>query len=176
MKEFIFYDRIYSDEELQPYYDLIRTTTEWRNTREYNQSARRMVIYVSDSEFSLNSEIMLKKYHDFIPDKSNVAFVKKFESGFSIDVKVSKYEVSDYFDWHVDEERESQKNPKWKRIITSITYLNDDYEGGTTEFENMIIKPKRGNTLVFPSNWCFPHKGNIIEFGTKYILVNHIWV
>jgi hypothetical protein len=57
-----------------------------------------------------------------------------------------------------------------------MTILNDDYEGGETEFGcGITIKPTAGKTLIFPSSWLFPHRGKEVISGTKYIYVNHIW-
>jgi predicted 2-oxoglutarate/Fe(II)-dependent dioxygenase YbiX len=54
--------------------------------------------------------------------------------------------------------------------LAFILYLNDDFEGGETVFENeTIIKPKKGRLLVF-SNGIFLHKVNLITKGERYVI------
>lgn len=55
------------------------------------------------------------------------------------------------------------------RGITSLLYLNDDYEGGEIEFpnQNLTLKPKPGTLVVFPSNRNFPHRVNPILSGHR---------
>jgi hypothetical protein len=54
--------------------------------------------------------------------------------------------------------------------FTSITYLNTDYIGGETFFENDIeVKPKVGRTLCFDGNH-YRHGVKEIINGTRYTL------
>ena len=54
--------------------------------------------------------------------------------------------------------------------IAFILYLNDEFEGGETVFENQTtIKPKKGRLLVF-SNGIIQHKVNLITKGERYVL------
>ena len=55
-------------------------------------------------------------------------------------------------------------------VFTSITYLNDDYAGGETQFLNDIsVVPKRGRTVYFDGNY-YTHGVNEITSGTRYTL------
>jgi len=57
-----------------------------------------------------------------------------------------------------------------------MTYLNDDFVGGTTSFthHNIDVQPITGKTLIWPAEWTHAHKGNIVESGTKYIATGWI--
>ncbi len=50
-------------------------------------------------------------------------------------------------------------------------YLNDDFEGGETEFLyfNKRIKPKQGRLIIFPCAFTHTHRGNPPIGGTKYL-------
>ena len=62
------------------------------------------------------------------------------------------------------------------RKIAYIWYLNDVSEGGETEFLNSIlIKPKRGNILLFPACWTFPHRGIMPVSNDKYIVTGWLY-
>ena len=53
-------------------------------------------------------------------------------------------------------------------VLTSITYLNDDFVGGETIFEDgTIVKPKKGRTLFFDGMY-YTHKVNLIKKGNRY--------
>jgi len=62
------------------------------------------------------------------------------------------------------------------RAISSIVYLNDDYEGGEVEFVNfgLKIKPQAGMMLLFPSTYPYAHIAHPVTSGTKYALVTWI--
>lgn len=52
--------------------------------------------------------------------------------------------------------------------LTLLFYLNDDFEGGETAFDEFEIKPKQGSALVFEH--FYHHKGCAVEKGVKYVL------
>ena len=62
-------------------------------------------------------------------------------------------------------------------IISINILLNDDFEGGETVFyPDVSIKPKKGSVLLFPPYWMFPHRGNPVIKGKKYILSTYcLW-
>ena len=52
--------------------------------------------------------------------------------------------------------------------LTSITYLNDNFVGGETCFEDgTVIKPKKGRTLFFDGQ-KYTHRVNRVEEGNRY--------
>ncbi len=57
--------------------------------------------------------------------------------------------------------------------LTSITYLNDDFVGGKTFFENeVVVKPETGKTVFF--NGCkYKHGVSQVTSGFRYVLA--IW-
>jgi len=66
---------------------------------------------------------------------------------------------------------------KTHRVITYIWYLNDVLEGGETDFFNgqIKIKPKKGQLLLFPASWTFPHSGKIPKSSNKYIITGWLY-
>jgi len=64
-----------------------------------------------------------------------------------------------YFSWH--SERGTDQYPQSVRHLVFMTYLNDVTDGGETEFfyQKIKIKPEKGLTLVWPSDWPFTHRG-----------------
>ena len=76
--------------------------------------------------------------------------------------------------WHY----ESASYTSTGRIFVVQLYLNDDFEGGETEFlyQNKREKAKRGDVLIFPTNFTHTHRGNPPIGGTKYLLTSWGWI
>lgn len=57
-----------------------------------------------------------------------------------------------------------------KQVITSMIYLNDDYEGGEIVFEElgMSIKPKAGSSIIFPGQYF--HEVKKVVSGQRYAI------
>jgi hypothetical protein len=130
--------------------------------------------FISDEqiEFCLNfyrrNEHLRKKWRDTFPINIT-GFFKDLED------KYNHFDKQNCVDWleivHWPE-RSFQKFHKdfssEKTVLTSITYLNDDFVGGETAFEDgTIIKPKKGRTLFFDGQH-YTHKVNLIKKGNRY--------
>jgi predicted 2-oxoglutarate/Fe(II)-dependent dioxygenase YbiX len=57
-------------------------------------------------------------------------------------------------------------------LLTFMVYLNDDYKGGRTLFEDCHIVPERGTALIFRHE--LKHEGEKILAGTKYVFRSDI--
>ncbi len=75
-----------------------------------------------------------------------------------------------YYKWHQD------GFFKQCRVITAIWYLNtlNEDQGGTTDFtinkKLHRVRPEVGKLLLFPATWTYPHRGDIVKKGDKYII------
>lgn len=71
--------------------------------------------------------------------------------------------------YHTDYIREPIQSPGKKFIITTTTYINDDYEGGALDFaidkKLLKYKPKAGDFVVFPAG----HPDYLTEDGIVYL-------
>ena len=82
-------------------------------------------------------------------------------------------DTSDCFNTHVDVGDLSSS----RRFLAFLFYLNDDFDGGNTVFktpETTVIKPAKGNVLMFPPTWQYPHEGKPVEAGTKFIMSTYL--
>ena len=60
--------------------------------------------------------------------------------------------------------------------LSIVGFLNDDYEGGEfIMFDDMEIKVKQGDVLIFPSNFLYPHKVNPVTKGIRDSFVSWVW-
>ena len=73
-----------------------------------------------------------------------------------------------YHTWHYEAMGLSYAH----RVLTWMIYLNEDFEGGETEFldQTRRIKPTTGTLLIWPAGFTHTHKGNLVLSGDKYIL------
>jgi hypothetical protein len=74
-----------------------------------------------------------------------------------------------YHEWHTERHSGTGKNAA--RHLTFMTYLNDIDDRGETEFfyQNVKIKPEKGLTIFWGTDWTFTHRGIASPTQTKYI-------
>ena len=72
-----------------------------------------------------------------------------------------------YHGWHC----ENHGNCNTRRVLATMIYLNDDFEGGETEFlyQSRRLKPKASRVVIWPAGFTHTHRGNPPLTGEKYI-------
>ena len=61
-------------------------------------------------------------------------------------------------------------------VLSFILNFNDDYEGADLFFwEDTIVKLGKGDIIMFPSNWLFPHGVTEATKGKRYSGVSWGW-
>lgn len=85
-------------------------------------------------------------------------------------IQMLRYQPGEFYTWHSDEATDKTVN-EYHRTISIVLYLSDGFEGGGTEFPWGTYKPNKGDALVFPSNWCFPHQSQPLISGEKIAAV-----
>jgi hypothetical protein len=90
-------------------------------------------------------------------------------------VNIQKYEPGKYYK-KLHCERASGEGAIGKRHLVFMTYLNTVNEGGETQFpqQDVIVKPVRGKTLIWPAEWTHSHVGIPAPNETKYIVTGWI--
>lgn len=99
--------------------------------------------------------------------------VKEYSDIYRIDMQFMeainfiKYGPGQHFTYHSDH--------GWSYVCTvsTVLFLNDDFEGGELRFEffDLSIKPKAGDCVVFPSTYLYSHASLPVISGTKYSAV-----
>jgi len=87
-------------------------------------------------------------------------------------IKHYKGDGHDQFDMHVDAISASTA----KRFFAFFWYLNDVEEGGETVFPtlDLVVKPTKSTSFMFPPLWLYPHRGNPVTKGEKYLLSSYL--
>ena len=98
-------------------------------------------------------------------------FVDTWEDGsFPIGVneqfRFYKYDIGERFNKHRDGRFVRNENEESR--LTLMVYLNDQFSGGETEFDEFSVQPKIGTALIFKHE--VKHKGCKVISGTKYAL------
>ena len=86
-----------------------------------------------------------------------------------------RYKTGDYYKMHID--TGPQEVIGISRNISITVVLNDEFEGGEFVFfedQQKVVKPGKGQVIVFPSNFMFPHEVCQVTSGTRYSIVT--WV
>ena len=95
-------------------------------------------------------------------------------------IEYAQYATGGFFGWHIDD---SNNKAAWdymdstggRRVWSFIVYLNDDYEGGETEFKNGLrFKGQVGEMLGFQGGQDSLHRCREITRGEKAVLL--LWV
>jgi hypothetical protein len=90
-------------------------------------------------------------------------------------IQVLEYNSNQEYKFHHDTSNDPNSK-EYHRIISIVLYLNDNFDGGGTEFPHQTYKPSPGYGLFFPSNWCFPHSGQKVLSGKKRVAVTWYYV
>lgn len=88
---------------------------------------------------------------------------------YSISQKVQKTPTGGgYHVWHCESGTMVTSN----RVAAWMLYLNDDYDGGETEFlyYKKRVQPERGKLLIWPAGYTHTHRGNMVLSGNKYVV------
>ncbi len=102
------------------------------------------------------------------------------------EIQILEYKNGGFYKRHADNASEIYKNGTLagyklvapQRKITTLLFLNEDFEGGEIEFchlrfsdgNRVIYKPKAGQMIVFPSHGLFAHEVKKVE-GKRFAAV-----
>ncbi len=110
-------------------------------------------------------------------NKILVEYAKKIEDFRMDNIQDTGYEILHYksneqgeFKSHVDH------FDLYPRTLSISLLLNDDFEGGDFLFFNDDHKApkKQGGAVVFPSNFCFPHRVSPVIKNDRYSIITWI--
>ena len=111
-----------------------------------------------------NIDVVIPSLEDKVVSSIN-ALCKSFDDSAELDyVGVVRWPVGTFMKPHVDDN--NIHNPD---VFAAMLYLNDDFEGGHTLFEQYDIKPEVGKLIVF-SNSQLLHYVSKVEDNERFVL------
>ena len=130
--------------------DTYLTTVEWKN-----QGASYYGGDVDPVVPSLDEEVVgrVNNLCNFFDSSSNLDYVG-----------IVRWPVGTFMKPHVD-----NNNNHPKDIFAAMLYLNDDFDGGHTIFENFEVKPEVGKLIIF-SNSKYLHYVSKVEGSERFVL------
>jgi len=162
--------------------DLIKEFKEYTQARthagnlDYDKEYRKAYNAVYNNETPL-----LRKVREVFAAKTGTHIDQQ-----EVPISIIKYEEGGEYKPHHDyytDPRQAQRPEMGNRWKTAILYLNDDYEGGETQFPSVdvTIKGNQGDVLTWTNlnknrtpNTKTLHAGLPVTKGTKYIVVTWI--
>ena len=94
----------------------------------------------------------------------------KLNFGFPEDLYFSDYVTVIYTEGGSLDKHSDDSDQYGKQVITSMIYLNEEYDGGEIFFEDLglSIKPKAGSAIIFPGQYF--HEVKRITGGERYAI------
>ncbi len=149
------------------------------NDYEINEYRKCEVVYLSQEETLERNLKTRKRIDDKLFDiitNHLKKYLEKYNSLGYIQVTedtgymLLRYKTGDYVKKHVDTSSDQH------RTLSCSLILNDDYEGGEITFFDGQIKPnlKKGDLLIFPSSFTYPHQVLPVTSGTRYSIITWI--
>ena len=136
---------------------------------------------ISRDVFSGNVE----KINDFIVEELRLSILD-YISSFKFDwfvgwkgysaMKFIRYHPGQQMQTHCDHISSLFEGGHGIPVLSIIGLLNDDYEGGDLiMFEDKKIDTKKGDLMIFPSNFLYPHEITPVTKGVRYSFVSWAW-
>ena len=89
--------------------------------------------------------------------------------------RINRYGKGGFMKQHIDGIHHSHGQKQGYPHLTSLLFLNDDYEGG--EFVlcgDKYIEKIQGSAVVFPSNFMYPHEVKEVTDGKRFSVMTWI--
>ena len=85
--------------------------------------------------------------------------------------RLNKYSKGGFMSKHCDNIHHSHGQQYGYPHVSVLLFLNDDYEGGEFVVADETYVTKKGSSLIFPSNFMFPHEVKPITNGTRWSII-----
>ena len=91
------------------------------------------------------------------------------------DFRINRYGEGGFMKQHIDAIHHSHGQKQGYPHLTSLLFLNDDFDGG--EFVlcgDKYIEKIQGSAIVFPSNFMYPHEVKEVTEGKRFSIMTWI--
>ena len=88
------------------------------------------------------------------------------------DFRLNKYEKGGYMSLHCDNIHHSHGQQYGYPQATVLLFLNDDFKGGQFIVSELQLNIMKGDAIIFPSNFMFPHEVKKVTSGTRWSIVS----
>jgi len=120
----------------------------------YFQNMKKSFEYCVNDYISVHDKIKIQEYTDF---------------------RINRYGKGGFMKQHIDSIHHSHGQKQGYPHLTSLLFLNDDYDGG--EFVlcgDKYIEKIQGSAVVFPSSFMYPHEVTEVTYGKRFSVMTWI--
>ena len=154
------------------------TTAKWQQSTFYNGAENTGTSQVAMDEYWIRSQEPYYKnikesFEYCVNDYTSVH--DKIKSTDFTDFRINRYGKGGFMKQHIDGIHHSHGQKQGYPHLTSLLFLNDDYEGG--EFVlcgDKYIEKIQGSAIVFPSNFMYPHEVKEVTEGKRFSIMTWI--
>ena len=159
---------IFNQAENEQSMDIDRKNTLKRSDFSFNLQS-----YIPGHKITVRcNDLVFDSFHHYADNYSTLKNCHIFNPGLKLQKTICG---GGFHNWHCENGYFTNDLNK-DRFLAWMVYLNDDYEGGETEFNYLSkrIKPKKGTLLMWPTGFTHTHRGGMVVSGNKYILTGWI--
>jgi len=117
-------------------------------------------VYYNDVKAAF--EYVIKKYSETFP---------LFSVQHITDFRINRYSEGGFMSSHVDNIHHSHGQSYGYPQVSVLLFLNDDYKGGEFVVADKLYHPAKGSSIIFPSNFMFPHEAKVVTKGTRWSII-----
>lgn len=143
----------------------------WDKTRNYTIENRRKCDHINIStegkSYKEIDNMLYEKFSDVMKRHAEDSYLTlDVDSGYTL----LKYEKGGGYIRHIDASRDVHRH------ISCVILLNDDFKGGELTFfgsdgiDEYTPEFNKGDMILFPSNYMYPHTIKRITSGTRYVV------
>jgi len=154
------------------------TTAKWQQSTFYNGAENTGTSQVAMDEYWIGSQLPyykdIKESFEYCVN-DYISVYDKIKSKDFTDFRINRYGQGGFMKQHIDGIHHSHGQKQGYPHLTSLLFLNDDYEGG--EFVlcgDKYIEKIQGSAIVFPSNFMYPHEVKEVTDGKRYSIMTWI--
>ncbi len=141
---------------ISPHDEKVKMDEIWiRKNEKFYDELKDIVSDVTD----LYSEQQIKNDRVFVAQKTT-------------DFRLNKYDKGGYMSRHCDNIHHSHGQMFGYPQASVLLFLNDDFEGGQFIVSELHLNIHKGDALIFPSNFMFPHEVKKVTKGTRWSVVS----
>ena len=121
--------------------------------------------------YSFLAKEIIPKFKPCIDEYIEAVNILKDYKLLTYDLKIKKIPIGGGFhQWHFENGGIAYSQ---RKFVIQL-YLNDNFEGGETEFlyQNRRELPRQGDVLIFPAGFTHTHRGNPPIGGDKYLITS----
>ena len=143
-------------------------STAYKNTGTSQVSMMEYWIGFKDSYY----QDLKNSFEDSVNDYTSVH--KKIKVQAYTDFRINCYGQGGFMKEHIDNIHYSHGQKQGYPHLTSLIFLNDDFDGGEFYLCGESLEKKVGSAVVFPSNFMYPHEVKKVTNGKRYSVMTWI--